>query len=290
MDYALCNEMFGDRATAPDTFSTIRRLGYAGLEVAPFTLLPEQTVVDARDVPAAKRAELRAQAADAGLEIIGLHWLLAKTEGFYLTSPDAAVRHATAEYLKGLAQLCGDIATGGSPRVMVLGSPQQRNLLPGVSYDDAERYAAEVLRAVMPACADHGVTIALEPLGPSEGDFMLTAASAIRLAKMVDSPNCRLHLDVKAMASEPAVVARGTVAGGTISQVIRDSGDWTFHFHANDPNLLGPGMGKVDFKPIMAALHETGYAGWVSVEVFRYDPSPEAIARASIACLRGLAD
>ena len=57
---------------------------------------------------------------------------------------------------------------------MVLGSPKQRNLLPGVSYDDAEAYATEVLHAAVPACAQFGVTIALEPLGPAEGDFCST--------------------------------------------------------------------------------------------------------------------
>src|SRR5690606_29969692 len=102
------------------------------------------------------------------------------------------------EYLKALAQLCGDL--GGT--LMVLGSPQQRNLLPGVTYDEAERYAAEVLRDAMPTCSDCGVTVALEPLGPAESDFLNTAASAIRLAEMVDSPHCKLHLDVKAMSTE----------------------------------------------------------------------------------------
>ena len=266
MKYALCNEMFGD-LPFDQVCATTNRLGYTGIEIAPFTLAEGDTV-DAREVPPAKRQEIKQQAADAGLEVVGLHWLLAKTAGFYLTSPDAAVRETTAEYFKGLAQLCHDV--GGT--IMVLGSPQQRNLLPGVSYQDAEQFAAEVLRAAMPACQDNGVTIALEPLGPAEGDFMNTAASAVQLAKLVDSPHCQLHLDVKAMASEP----------DPIDQVIRDNRDWVVHFHANDPNLLGPGMGNVEFAPIFAALNEIDYAGWVSVEVFKYEPSPEEIARQSI--------
>lgn len=287
MKFALCNEMFGDRPVV-DVFSTTREIGYTGIEIAPFTLTPggfaAGAVVDARDVPPELRAEVRSAAEDAGLEVLGLHWLLAKTEGFYLTSPDAAVRHETSEYLQALARLCADIATPGSPRVMVLGSPQQRNLLPGVSYEQAEQHAAEVLRAAMPVCEDLGVVIALEPLGPAEGDFMLTAESGVQLAKLVDSPSCRLHLDVKAMSSEASVVA-----GGPIADIIRDSRDWTAHFHANDPNLLGPGMGEVEFGPIFAALEETAYEGWVSVEVFKYEPSPEEIARVSLEYMRGVA-
>ena len=270
MKFALCNEMFGE-LSFEEVFATTRRLGYTGVEIAPFTLASGATI-DVRDVPDAKLAEVKQQAADAGLAVVGLHWLLAKTEGFYLTSPDQAVRRATAEYLQALAIACGKL--GGT--IMVLGSPQQRNLLPGVTYEQAEAYAAEVLRAAMPVCADNGVTIALEPLGPAEGDFLNTAASAIRLAELVDSPNCKLHLDVKAMSAEP----------DSIDQVIRASRDWVVHFHANDPNLLGPGMGEVEFAPIFAALQDIDYDGWVSVEVFKYEPSPELVARVSIEYMR----
>ncbi|TWT85683.1 D-tagatose 3-epimerase [Posidoniimonas polymericola] len=267
MKYALCNETFGDQPFE-QAFATTRELGYTGIEIAPFTLMPGATVSDVRNVPPGRRAEVKRIAADAGLEVVGLHWLLAKTEGFYLTSPDPAVQQATTDYLKELAELCGQL--GG--KVLVLGSPQQRNLLPGVGYEQAEEIAASVLREAMPVFGEHEVTLALEPLGPAEGDFMLTAESGVTLAQLVDSPWCRLHLDVKAMASE----------GKPIADIIRDNAAWTAHFHANDPNLLGPGMGEVEFEPIFAALQDTDYDGWVSVEVFKYEPSPEAIARQSI--------
>jgi sugar phosphate isomerase/epimerase len=74
-----------------------------------------------------------------------LHWLLAKTSGYYLTSPDDVVRQKTADYLAVLARLCRDL--GG--HVMVLGSPLQRNLLPGVTHEQAMDLAAD-LKRVMP--------------------------------------------------------------------------------------------------------------------------------------------
>ncbi len=271
MKFAICNETFGDRPTA-DTFSTIAKLGYTGVEIAPFTFAPHTEPFDIRKVPAEQIVEMRTMAGDQGLEVVGLHWLLAKTEGCYLTSPDPTVRRHTAEYLRALAEVCADL--GG--KVLVLGSPKQRNLLPGVSYDDAEAYAVEVLHAAIPACMHFGVTIGLEPLGPAEGDFMLNATAAVRLMNMVGSPHCRLHLDVKAMSSE----------GKSIPDIIRDNRQWLVHFHANDTNLLGPGMGDVDYRPIFAALREIDYRGWVSVEVFKYEPSPDDIGRKSIDYMR----
>jgi sugar phosphate isomerase/epimerase len=271
MKFAICNETFGDRSFA-DTFSTIAKLGYTGVEIAPFTFAPHDEPFDICKIRPKQFVEVRTMAEDAGLEVVGLHWLLAKTEGLYLTSPDPTVRCRTAVYLSKLAEVCADL--GG--KILVLGSPKQRNLLPGVSYADAEAYAVEVLHQAIRACHQYDVTIGLEPLGPADGNFMLTAQAAKHLMDMVGSPYCKLHLDVKAMSSEET----------PIHEIIRDNREWLVHFHANDPNLLGPGMGKTDFTPIFAALKDIDYRSWVSVEVFKYEPSPDQIARVSLEYMR----
>ena len=100
---------------------------------------------------------------------------------------------------------------------------------------------------------------------------MNTAAETINLLREIDSPNVRLHLDVKAMAADIR----------PIPEIVRDSLPWTAHFHANDPNLLGPGMGEVDFPPIAAELAQGGYPGWVSVEVFDLTMGADTIAEQS---------
>ena len=158
--------------------------------------------------------------------------------------------------------------------------PHQRNLAPGVSEAVGFERAVEVLQNLAPTLAECQVTLALEPLGPEEGNFLLTAASAIELARAVDSPFVKLHLDVKAMSTESS----------TIPEIIRSSRDWLVHFHANDPNRCGPGMGDVDFEPIVAVLDEIGYRGWVSVEVFDYARGIESLAGESIRYLQQLAN
>lgn len=265
MKFAICNETFQDWPFA-QAFEFARQCGYRGVEFAPFTIHK-----NAYEITPSLRADVRRQVEQAGLEVVGLHWLLAFTEGYYLTSPDPRVRQRTSEYLGELARLCRDLAG----TIMVLGSPKQRNLLPGVSHDQAMEYAAEVIRGAASDLETCGVTLAVEPLGPEEGDFLRTADLGAELIDMVDSPFCRLHLDVKAMSTESQPVCA----------IIRAHASRMVHFHANDPNRRGPGMGKTDFLPILQTLAEVGYDGWISVEVFDYEPGVEALARESIACL-----
>jgi sugar phosphate isomerase/epimerase len=71
-----------------------------------------------------------------------------------------------------------------------------------------------------------------------------------------------------------------------VPQIIRESAGRFAYFHANDVNLKGPGFGEVDFVPIAAALREANYEGIVSVEVFKFEEGPEAIATQSREYLR----
>jgi sugar phosphate isomerase/epimerase len=266
MRYAICNETFAGW-DHPRVCRFVAGLGYAGLELAPFTLAERIT-----DVSEAKRRELRQQAEDSGLRILGLHWLLAKTTGLGLTSPDEPVRRATAAYLVELARACADL--GGD--ILVFGSPAQRRIPEGKTREQAAEYAVDTFRRAARGIEDHGVKLCVEPLSPPEADFLNTAREAVDLLRRVDSPAFRLHLDVKAMSTEEAPAP----------ELIRRHKDVLGHFHANDPNLRGPGFGQTDFVPIFEALAEVNYPGWVSVEVFDYSPDPETIARESLRYMR----
>lgn len=262
MRYAICNETY-ENWDHDKICATSAELGYTGLEIAPFTLAPRIT-----DVSAETRKTLRRQAESHGLTIIGLHWLLAKTEGFQLTSPDAEVRQRTADYLVELANACRDL--GGD--ILVFGSPMQRKIPAGATRAQATDWAVDTFERASKGITAAGVRLCLEPLAPAEADFIQTAEEAVAILDRLNHPNFVLHLDVKAMSSEAI----------PIPELIRRHHAVTGHFHANDANRRGPGFGDVDFVPIFQSLKDVGYEGWVSVEVFDYSPGVETLARESI--------
>ncbi len=255
--------------------SVAARLGYHGIEVAPFTLAP--TVME---ITTARRKETRKAIEDHGLEVVGLHWLFAtKPAGtknpppLHMTTPDQATWQRTRDYLAALLDLCSDL--GG--KVLVLGSPKQRSILENQTKQGAWKRAVDLLSSVVDHAGKLGLTICFEPLAPAETNFINTVDEGMKLVREVNHPSLKIHLDVKAMCSEgkpvPAVIR---------SVKVEDVG----HFHVNDPNLYGPGMGEVDYAPIAEAVRGLRYDKWLSVEPFKYDPDPETIAQKSIDYLR----
>src|SRR5260221_14466095 len=111
MKFAICNETFVDWPLER-ALEFAADCGYKGMEFAPFTLAPST-----QDISPARRREIVRLMKSLGLETVGLHWLLAKTTGLHLTSPDSDVRRRTADYLSDLSRLCRDF----NGRIMVLG-------------------------------------------------------------------------------------------------------------------------------------------------------------------------
>lgn len=266
MRFAFCNEGFADRPW-PAVCAALAAAGYDGVEIAPYTMADS---VDA--VPPRARTEARRVAHDAGLQIVGLHWLLVKPEGLHISHPESAVRRRTADYLRHLADFCADL--GG--KIMVFGSPRQRGGSAGASPDDAWRWAAETFTSVLGTLAERGVTLCIEPLTAAETDFILSAAEGRRLVEQINHPSFRLMLDVKAMATEST----------PIPDLIRRHADLLAHLHANDANQQAPGFGDTDFRPILGTLREIGYQGYLSVEPFQFPIEVETIARRSRHYLR----
>ena len=266
MKFAICNEIF-QGFNLDDTLAAAARFGFDGLELAPFTLAPAVT-----DISAAERGRVRQAAARHGIQIAGIHWVLLKPEGLYINHPEVAIRQRTARYLCDLVDFCADL--GGTR--MVVGSPKQRNVLPGVSPSQAREWALETFRPA--GRRSRGAPRHDLPRTPQPGrnQFHQHRRPGDRVCRPTTLPSFQIILDVKAMCSESK----------PIPQIIRESWPHFAHFHANDRNFKGPGFGDVDFVPIAAALKEVGYDGFVSVEVFKFDEGPQAIATQSLEYLK----
>lgn len=266
MKFAMCNE-FCEGWSVEDAFRLAADTGYDGVEMAPFTMAD-----DVREVPSERRAQVRAVAADLGLEIIGLHWLLVTPKGLYMNHPDAAIRRETVDYMAALVHFCADL---GGDR-MVIGSPKQRNVREGCTREQAWAWARETFERVLSAAAARGVTLCLEPLARSETDFVTTVGEALRMVRQVGHPRFRVHLDVKAMCDEQR----------PLGDIIREARGYVGHLHVNDANRNGPGWGDTDYTPIVAALADIGYDDYASVEVFDFSHGAERIAETSLAFLK----
>ena len=191
MKFAICNETFQDW---PFERALLRpECGYTGIEIAPFTI-PK----NADEITAAQRAEVRAPGGTAGLEIVGLHWLLAKTEGFYLTSPDAAGARQDGRLLwaswPGSAPTWAAAVSCSARRSSGTCCRASRTTRPC-------GYAAEVIRRALPVLEACG---ARWPWNRSARRKAISCSLPTRpqLIELIGSPQCRLHLDVKAMSTE----------------------------------------------------------------------------------------
>jgi sugar phosphate isomerase/epimerase len=262
MRFAICNEIF-QGWKLEDTFEFVARTGYEALEIAPFTIAKS-----VNEISGESRKAIRDLSRKHQLPVSGIHWVLVQTEGLHLTHPDESVRKRTGKYFCDLVDFCADI--GG--KFIVVGSPKQRNLMEGVAFEQGWEWATGVFREAVMKAEERGIVICFEPLAPAETNFINTAAQGIEFVRQLHTPHFKIILDVKAMSSEE----KG------IPQIIRESWPNFAYFHANDKNLKGPGFGDVDFKPILGALKEVGYDGFVSVEVFNFDEGPERIAEESL--------
>jgi sugar phosphate isomerase/epimerase len=263
-----CNEYF-EGWSIEEVFRYAAEIGYDGVEIAPFTLAPS-----VEEIGPERRREIRAAAAEAGVEIIGLHWLLVSPQGLYVNHPDAAIRNRTRDYFQALIRFCGDL--GG--RVMIIGSPKQRNVQEGWDCGETWQRTRETFEACLPLAESCGVYLCIEPLSPEQTNLLTTAEEARRLVREIDHPHFQTMVDVCSGSSESRPVA----------DLLRDSGPHLYHVHVNDANKRGPGFGQTDFRSIIAALKALNYQRYLSVEVFDFKPDPRTIAAASLGYLRGI--
>jgi len=268
---ALCNEVLREHAFS-EQCRLAAALGYQGLEIAPFTMGGDPLAFTESD-----GAAWRTQAAEHGVAISSLHWLLVKPDGLSLVTDDAALRARTVSLLKRLI----DVAAAAGARVLVHGSPKQRSPAQGQSVEAATARLEAALAELAPIAERAGITYCIEPLSRAETPVINTVAEAAALVDRIGSPALRTMLDMSAASqseSEPAAdVLRRYLASGHIA-----------HVQFNDRNRRGPGQGQTQHLDAIRVLGAAGYDGWVAVEPFDYQPDPLACAAFCAGYVRGL--
>ncbi len=271
MRIALCNEVIAPMPF-PRQCEYAAKLGYDGLEIAPYTLSDEPHRLGAAQIAAA-----RAAASDAGIALTGLHWLLVKPAGLSISTRDDAIRKKTVDVMLALIDQCAEL--GG--RYLVHGSPHQRRVDPGDSRAAAMARAQESFAAVAERAAKAGVIYCIEPLSSEQTPLINTLEEAARMVREIRSSSVRSMLDCSAagrMEKQPlAALVEQWLPQGVIA-----------HVQLNDRNRRGPGQGEQKFAPVLAALKRHRYAGDLAVEPFDYVPDGPGAAARAIGYVRGV--
>lgn len=263
----MCNEAFEGRPFG-EVCRILHRLGYQGIEIAPFTLAP-----DPLEVAASARREYRRIMADEGLGYVGLHWLLVTPKTVHVTTPDRALRESSWQYVRNLVDLSADL---GDNSIMVLGSPKQRSTTGGISPAEAKRHLIDGLASVAPHAEQRGVTILMEALPRSQSDVVNTLAEAVEVVREIDSPAIRTMFDCHNAEDETEPHDR----------VVEKYYEYIRHVHVNEMDGNHPGTGNYDFVSLFRALDRLNYPGWVSLESFDFAVGGETIASETIEYLK----
>jgi sugar phosphate isomerase/epimerase len=265
--HATCNEAFNGQDFRRSC-QVIRNAGYAGIEIAPFTLAEDPATISA-----AQRAEYRRIIEGEGLSFVGLHWLMVSPKGLHVTTPDDALRSRSWKHIDTLIDLCADLGPGG---VLVFGSPNQRATTGGLSREQATRNFIVGLMGVAPHAEDRGVTVLVEALPPGQCDVVQSLEEAVLIVREIESPAVRTMFDTHNAVDE---VENHATLVERYFDLIR-------HVHVNEMDGSHPGQGDYDFKPVLQVLRDRNYSGWVSLEAFNFEKGAETIVTESIEFLR----
>lgn len=155
---------------------------------------------------------------------------------------------------------------------------------PGGDYRRAYSTAAEEYRALAECAAQHGVRLALEPLNPilmNVDTFVCSLPDAMEIVKAVDHPAFGIFVDVWHVWPDAAAARH-----------IRECGAKIFGVHVNDwhrPRLAGDrasiGQGNLNLPPLLRAIHESGYCGAYTLEIFSDGALPDSLWKTDLTAL-----
>ena len=269
---AVCNELFEGTDFA-ESCRALKKAGWHGIEIAPFTLAKDATTVSAE-----RRREVRDIIVSEGIEFVGLHWLTVGPDGLHVTTPDENMRRHSWDYVRRLVDLCADLrpegVTGG---VMVFGSPNQRRATGGLTAAEATAHFVDGVQSIAGHFEATGVTLCVEALPAAQCDVIGSLDEAIEVVHRIGSPAVQSMFDSHNAIDETE----------PHEALVIKHWDLIRHIHVNelDGSYARPG-GGYDFKPVLQVAKDRGFDGWVSMEVFDFAPGADRMINESMAYLR----
>ena len=238
-------------------------LGFDAVEIFP----PAPDAIPAAEVrPVVERYGLKVAAVGTGAG-----WVKHRLR---LTDPDAAVRERAVAFVRAVIDAGGAL---GAPAI--IGSMQGR-WGEGTTRDEGLAYLADALRDLgRHANERYGLPLLYEPLNRYETNMACTVGEGAAIVRALggDAGRVMLLCDLFHMSIEEVDVAAALRAGGAL----------VGHVHLADSNRRPAGGGHTDFAPIVAALREIEYDGYLSAECLPY-PDSDAAARQTMAAFRRL--
>jgi sugar phosphate isomerase/epimerase len=170
-----------------------------------------------------------------------------------LVHPDAMVRAAAVEYVKDVARFAAELEC---PTIIVHPTACMKTA-PLADPAQERAWAVENIRAAGLYADELGVSLSLECWNRYETYFMNRLEQAVSLWRETELDNGGIQGDTFHMNLEE----------DDIAEAFRTHGAHLQHVHLADSNRAAPGAGHIDFAPIVAALADVGYDGYLSFEL-----------------------
>jgi sugar phosphate isomerase/epimerase len=139
----------------------------------------------------------------------------------------------------------------------------------------AKARVADFFGRIAEILAEYDITLAVEPLGPANSNYLQTIGDTVAFARALSLPNCRVMCDLRHM-----------IASNDPLDAIPEHIRWIAHAHVDYP--LGPHRrfpsqsDGFNYLPYLSSLKKSGYQGIVTVEATSYtDLFPEAARSAA---------
>ena len=182
-----------------------------------------------------------------------------------LTSSDELIRDRAKEFIRSMIDFGGH---HGAPAI--IGSMQGR-WGDGISKEQAIGWLRNALNELGEYARRYHVPLIYEPLNRYETNLVNSVSAGVELMTSLQTDNVRLLADLFHMNIEESDVATALKLGGK----------WIGHIHFVDSNRRPAGCGHMNYAPIIAALKEMNYSGYLSAEALAW-PNPLAAAEQTI--------